>query len=91
LLALAGTQSEQAKTGILLGWVLIPGILLGISFLSLFLYPLAGEAWEKIKQDLGHRHAEKERKLLESRVFAMNMNEVEWRTVRRPAPTRKVL
>jgi glycoside/pentoside/hexuronide:cation symporter, GPH family len=46
---LAGTQSEQAKTGILLGWVLIPGILLGFSFFSLFLYPLAGEAWEKSK------------------------------------------
>ena len=64
--ALAGTQSEQAKTGILLGWVMIPGILLAISYLSLYFYPLAGEAWEKIKHDLAMGHAEKERRLLES-------------------------
>jgi GPH family glycoside/pentoside/hexuronide:cation symporter len=63
----AGTQSEQAKTGILLGWVLIPGILLGISYLSLIFYPLAGEAWEMIKQELAMLHAEKERRLLESK------------------------
>jgi GPH family glycoside/pentoside/hexuronide:cation symporter len=63
---LAGAQSEQAKTGILLGWVLIPAILLGISFLSLVFYPLAGEVWDKIKCDLAIGHAEKERRLLES-------------------------
>lgn len=61
---LAGTQSAQAETGILMGWVLIPGVLLAISFVSLFLYPLAGDAWEKIKNQLAQIHIEKEKKML---------------------------
>jgi GPH family glycoside/pentoside/hexuronide:cation symporter len=39
----SGGQSAQAETGILMGWVLIPGVLLAVSFASLFLYPLAGK------------------------------------------------
>jgi GPH family glycoside/pentoside/hexuronide:cation symporter len=61
---LTGTQSAQAETGILLGWVLIPGILLALSFASLFLYPLAGESWDKIKAQLAKIHMDKEKKLL---------------------------
>ena len=61
---LAGTQSAQAETGILMGWELIPGVLLAISFASLFLYPLAGDAWEKIKNQIALVHVEKEKKML---------------------------
>jgi len=61
---LSGTQSAQAETGILMGWVLIPGILLGLSFLSLFYYPLAGKAWDDIKHALAVSHIEKEKKML---------------------------
>jgi len=61
---LKGTQSAQAQAGILQGWVLVPGILLALSFLSLFLYPLAGKSWETIKANLSHLHIEKEKKLL---------------------------
>jgi len=64
---LTGTQSSQAETGILLGWVLIPGILLAISFLSLFLYPLFGKKWDDIKANLSKLHIEKEKQLLESK------------------------
>lgn len=64
---LTGTQTSQAETGILLGWVLIPGILLAISFLSLFLYPLFGKQWEAIKANLSRLHVEKEKQLLESK------------------------
>ncbi len=64
---LSGTQSAQAETGILLGWVLIPGILLGVSFLSLFYYPLAGKAWDEIKHTLSRLHMEKEKNLLASK------------------------
>jgi GPH family glycoside/pentoside/hexuronide:cation symporter len=60
----SGTQSTEAQTGILLGWVLIPGILLAISFLSLFLYPLAGKKWDEIKQQLANVHIEKEKRIL---------------------------
>jgi GPH family glycoside/pentoside/hexuronide:cation symporter len=61
---LQGTQSDQAGTGILLGWVLIPGILLAVSFFSLFLYPLAGRTWEEIKERLAALHIEKEKQVL---------------------------
>ncbi len=61
---LAGTQSARAETGILMGWVLIPGILLAVSFASLFLYPLAGKKWEDIKNQLTILHIEKEKQML---------------------------
>ena len=61
---LSGTQSVQAETGILMGWVLIPGVLLAVSFASLFFYPLFGEPWEAIKHRLATLHVEKEKKLL---------------------------
>jgi len=61
---LAGTQSSQAETGILLGWVMIPAILLALSFVSLFLYPLAGKPWDEIKLQLSRDHAEKEKRML---------------------------
>jgi GPH family glycoside/pentoside/hexuronide:cation symporter len=61
---LQGTQTARAETGILLGWVLIPAILLAISFLSLFKYPLAGQAWDEIKEHLAALHVEKEKKVL---------------------------
>jgi hypothetical protein len=37
---------------------------LAISFASLFLYPLAGESWDKIKHQLAQIHVEKEKKML---------------------------
>jgi glycoside/pentoside/hexuronide:cation symporter, GPH family len=61
---LTGTQSEQAETGILLGWVLVPGILLAVSFASLFLYPLTGKKWAEIKDQLSISHIEKEKRML---------------------------
>jgi GPH family glycoside/pentoside/hexuronide:cation symporter len=64
---LTGSQSVEAQTGILMGWVLIPGILLAISFLSLFLYPLAGAKWQTIKDQLTILHLEKEKRSLAAR------------------------
>jgi glycoside/pentoside/hexuronide:cation symporter, GPH family len=64
---LKGTQSAQAEMGILLGWVLIPGILLAISFGSLFLYPLAGKNWDDIKKQLSQLHIDKEKRMLASK------------------------
>jgi len=61
---LAGTQNARAETGILMGWVLIPGILLAVSFASLFLYPLTGKAWDGIKAGLASAHIEKEKRML---------------------------
>lgn len=64
---LAGTQNARAETGILMGWVFIPGILLAVSFVSLFLYPLTGKAWDEIKEKLAATHIEKEKKVLEAK------------------------
>jgi GPH family glycoside/pentoside/hexuronide:cation symporter len=62
--ASSGSQSARAETGILMGWVLIPGILLAVSFASLFLYPLAGKKWDEIKEKLSQIHIEKEKNLM---------------------------
>lgn len=66
-----GLQSSAAQNGILLGWALIPGILLLISFVSLFWYPLDGKSWLAIKAKLAEIHREKERKYLEAKGFKM--------------------
>lgn len=62
--ASSGSQTARAETGILMGWVLVPGILLAISFASLFLYPLAGKKWDEIKKNLSMLHIEKEKKMM---------------------------
>jgi GPH family glycoside/pentoside/hexuronide:cation symporter len=61
-----GAQSNQAETGILLGWASVTGALLIISFLALHFYPLAGKEWEKIKASLSVKHRDEERKFLEA-------------------------
>lgn len=60
-----GLQYDRAETGILIGWMLIPGILLAISLISLKWYPLAGPEWRIKKQKLSKIHQEKERAMLE--------------------------
>jgi GPH family glycoside/pentoside/hexuronide:cation symporter len=64
-----GTQSVQAQTGILVGWVAPTGVLLLLCFFALALYPLAGEKWEEIKKQLSFRHREKEKKYLEEHGY----------------------
>ncbi len=66
-----GLQSASAETGILMGWVLVPGILLLISFLALHWYPLDGKGWLEIKARLAEIHKEKERKYLESKGYKL--------------------
>ncbi|TFG06531.1 MAG: hypothetical protein EU539_07395 [Promethearchaeota archaeon] len=61
----AGEQSELARTGILIGWMLVPGILLFLSFIVMKWYPLAGEEWRAIKEELALKHRKKEREYLE--------------------------
>ncbi len=64
-----GLQSARAETGILMGWTLVPGLLLFLCFVVLYWYPLAGPAWAAIKAELAARHAEKERRYLEARGY----------------------
>lgn len=65
----AGLQSANAERGILIGWMLIPAILLVICFFSMLLYPLNGEKWKATKDELEKQHKEKERQYLESLGF----------------------
>ena len=62
-----GSQSATAETGILMGWVLVPGVLLFLCFIALYWYPLDGAAWDGIKARLEEVHAEKERGETETR------------------------
>lgn len=54
--AASGAQSALAEQGILLAWMLIPGILLVICFLVMFLYKLDGEEWDAAKRKLAAKH-----------------------------------
>ena len=64
-----GMQSASAQTGILVGWLAPTGTLLLICFFVLVLYPLAGKAWEAIKQELALVHREKEKEYLEAHGY----------------------
>ncbi len=58
-------KMEQVSTGIITAWMLIPGILLVVSFISIYFYPLFGKKWEQVKKELAARHEAKEKALLE--------------------------
>ena len=64
-----GLQSAQAETGILVGWTLVPAILLFLCFVVLHWYPLDGPEWEAIKARLAIVHADKEKAYLEAHGF----------------------
>ncbi|MCY3413212.1 MAG: MFS transporter [Candidatus Heimdallarchaeota archaeon] len=65
-----GSQSASVESGILIAWMLVPGILLLISLISLFWYPLAGPEWREEKAKLSQIHKEKERATLEKLGYA---------------------
>jgi len=64
-----GMQPASAESGIVLAWMLVPAVLLVISFITLFFFPLSGKAWEKAKEELSRIHDEKEAKYLASQGF----------------------
>ena len=54
-------QTDLAKLGIKLSWLLIPAVLLLICAISIQLfYPLHGPKWAAIKEDLTKIHNEKQ-------------------------------
>jgi GPH family glycoside/pentoside/hexuronide:cation symporter len=67
-----GMQSASAETGILVGWTLATGVLLLLCFVALHWYPLSGQSWEKIKQELAIIHEQKEREALAKHGFSMS-------------------
>jgi len=57
--AAQGTQSEIAKQGILIGWMIVPAGLLILCFVCMFAYPLKGKEWKAKKEELIKLHEKK--------------------------------
>lgn len=66
-----GTQSASAEQGILIGWMLIPAILLLFCFIFMRFYTLNGEKWNETKKNLERIHKEKENEYLESMGYSV--------------------
>ncbi|MFW9899375.1 MAG: MFS transporter [Candidatus Thorarchaeota archaeon] len=64
-----GQQSTLAETGIIIGWMLVPALLLLICFIVMHWYPLAGPEWNKTKTKLEKIHKDKEKAYLEKLGF----------------------
>jgi GPH family glycoside/pentoside/hexuronide:cation symporter len=55
-------QPMSAKTGFFMAWMLVTGIMLVLSFVAMYFYPLRGKAWDDAKNKLSEEHAIKEEK-----------------------------
>jgi len=53
-------QPQGAKDGFFFCWLFITGILLLLSFLAMWFYPLHGKEWDEAKRKLASEHAKKE-------------------------------
>lgn len=60
-----GAQDYNAETGIIIGWMLIPAILLLACFLTMYIYPLDGPEWNSTKERIAELHKKKEIEILE--------------------------
>lgn len=58
------SQPQSAKDGLFLCWFLITGILLILSAVAMYFYPLYGKNWDKQKEELAKKHLEKEEAFL---------------------------
>ena len=54
-------QALSAKNGLFMCWFLITGILLLLSFIAMWFFPLHGKEWDKAKHDLSIKHMEKQK------------------------------
>ena len=57
-------QPQSAKDGLFLCWFLITGILLILSAVAMYFYPLYGEKWNAQKEELAKIHMQKEAEYL---------------------------
>src|SRR5574344_1012940 len=53
-------QSQSAKDGLFMAWFLITGVLLVISFVAMYFYPLRGKKWDDAKLILSDEHDKKQ-------------------------------
>jgi GPH family glycoside/pentoside/hexuronide:cation symporter len=53
-------QTQSAKEGLFIAWMLVPAILLVLSFVAMYFFPLHGKKWNDEKAALSKKHEEKE-------------------------------
>lgn len=58
-------QPASAKNGLFMCWFLITGILLILSFIAMWFFPLHGKEWDQAKHDLSIKHMEKQKEFEE--------------------------
>ena len=68
-------QPESAKTGLFPSWFLVTGILLALSFLAMWFFPLHGKAWEDTKKELAIEHQKKEEAYEQKILAEMQANQ----------------
>lgn len=73
-IAIKQPQSQMGITGVLVGFLLLPGILLGICALAMKWFPLDGPEWLKKKKYIMELHAKKEREYIEKLKKDEKMN-----------------
>ncbi|MBA7592870.1 hypothetical protein ES708_35069 [subsurface metagenome] len=61
----AATQTPDAQLGIMIGFTIIPAVLILIAALVIKFFPLSGPKWKEQKMELQRIHAEKEKAYLE--------------------------
>lgn len=54
----AGEQAGMAKFGVKVAWMALPALLFILSALAMKAYPLFGEEWKRMKEDLTRKHKE---------------------------------
>lgn len=69
-------QALSAKNGLFMCWFLITGILLLLSFIAMWFFPLHGKEWDKAKHDLSIKHMEKQKEYEEKMLVQKEATEV---------------
>ncbi len=67
-------QSMQAKNGLFVCWFLITGILLVLSFIAMWFYPLHGKEWDEKKKELSEQHLKKQQEYEEKMLAKIQEN-----------------
>ena len=52
----AGAQDAMAKFGVKVAWMALPALLFIISAIAMKAYPLVGEEWKQMKEELSRKH-----------------------------------
>lgn len=68
-------QVASAKNGLFIAWMLFTGILLVLSFVAMWFYPLHGKEWNEKKEALALEHSKKQEEYEQKMLAEMNNKE----------------